>query len=144
MMMNGIFVTMERTRQTKCLRVPSETQYIRKVAAELVDFVHRSTNIEDDHLTLVLSEALANSIIHGNKKNPRKKVSAKVTIQPDRLVFKIADEGKGFDYRNLPDPRIKENLLKESGRGNFLIHFFMDEVRFNKSGNQITMVKYIN
>lgn len=134
---------MDIRQHTKSLQVPSETQYIRKVVSELLEFVYRSTHIEDENLPLALSEAVTNCIIHGNKNNPKKKVSAKVTIEPHRLVFKIADEGKGFDYKNLPDPRIKENLLKESGRGNFLIRFFMDEVHFNKSGNQITMVKYI-
>jgi anti-sigma regulatory factor (Ser/Thr protein kinase) len=41
----------------------------------------------------------------------------------------------------LPDPTDPENLLKVSGRGILLMRTFMDEVRFNDRGNEVTMVK---
>ena len=56
-------------------------------------------------------------------------------------VFVIRDDGIGFDTSILPDPRDPANLQKCSGRGLFLIRTFMDEVRFNETGNEITMIK---
>ena len=53
----------------------------------------------------------------------------------------IRDEGPGFDPDGLPDPTDPENLTKASGRGVLLIRTFMDEVRFNDTGNEITMIK---
>jgi CheY-like chemotaxis protein len=55
--------------------------------------------------------------------------------------FVVTDEGPGFDTAHLPDPTDPVNLEKCSGRGLLLIRTFMDEVRYNQSGNQITMIK---
>ena len=53
----------------------------------------------------------------------------------------VRDEGPGFDPRCLPDPTDPENIGKISGRGLLLIRTFMDEVHFNETGNEITLVK---
>lgn len=59
----------------------------------------------------------------------------------NEAVYVIRDDGLGFDPSKLPDPRDPANLQKCSGRGLFLIRTFMDEVSFNKTGNEITMIK---
>ena len=53
----------------------------------------------------------------------------------------IRDEGPGFDAAQLPDPTAPENVARVNGRGLFLIRTFMDDVRFNQRGNEITMIK---
>jgi len=60
---------------------------------------------------------------------------------PDEVTYVVRDEGPGFDISQVPDPRDPENLLKPSGRGILLMRTFMDEVQFNESGNEVTMVK---
>jgi CheY-like chemotaxis protein len=62
-------------------------------------------------------------------------------LKSSQVTYVIRDEGPGFDISEVPDPRNPENLLKSSGRGLMLIRMFMDEVSFNSSGNEITMVK---
>jgi hypothetical protein len=57
------------------------------------------------------------------------------------VTYIIRDEGPGFDPSSLPDPTDPANLERRSGRGLFLIRTFMDEVRHNGKGNEITMVK---
>jgi CheY-like chemotaxis protein len=57
------------------------------------------------------------------------------------LVFVIRDEGPGFDPRSLPDPTEPANLERVSGRGVFLMRTFMDEVHYNATGNEVTLVK---
>ena len=59
----------------------------------------------------------------------------------NEAVFVVRDDGLGFNTSKLPDPTDPANLGKSSGRGLFLIRTFMDEVSFNESGNEITMVK---
>ncbi len=135
---------MDRLHQTKGIIFPSETRYIREVVSQMVDFVSSSQGDNRFWFSMALSEALANTIIHGNRQDPSKKVFVKVTVGPQKITFKIADEGAGFDYRNLPNPRIQPNLLKENGRGLFIIRYIMDEVHFNEIGNEITMIKYKN
>ena len=63
-----------------------------------------------------------------------------VRLTQTEATFVVRDEGPGFDVDSLPDPRDPENLTKPSGRGVLLIRTFMDEVRFNEKGNEITMV----
>jgi len=57
------------------------------------------------------------------------------------IKYVICDEGPGFDPASLPDPTDPANLEKASGRGLLLIRSFMDEVTFNATGNEITLVK---
>ena len=60
----------------------------------------------------------------------------------DEVTYVIRDEGQGFDPSSLPDPTAAaEPGAPARGRGLFLIRTFMDEVRYNAVGNEITMVK---
>ena len=56
-------------------------------------------------------------------------------------VFTVRDQGQGFDPTALPDPTDPDNVAQVNGRGLFLIRTFMDEIRFNAVGNELTMVK---
>jgi CheY-like chemotaxis protein len=58
-----------------------------------------------------------------------------------RAEFTITDEGPGFDPASLPDPTDPLNLDSIGGRGLLLIRTFMDEIKFNEKGNQITLTK---
>lgn len=62
-------------------------------------------------------------------------------ISPTVATFVVSDGGAGFDPKSLPDPTDPVNLETVGGRGLLLIRTFMDEVQFNTTGNQITMVK---
>lgn len=128
----------------KSVSVMSETKNIRKVVSELMAFVTDKTGFDEDALPTVLSEAVTNAMVHGNKSDPDKKVFAEVWIMPEKLIFKVADEGKGFDYRKLPDPTKSENIKKSHGRGLYLVRHIMDNVFFRRFGSEIVMEKYIN
>ncbi len=49
------------------------------------------------------------------------------------LTIKIKDEGKGFDPSIVPDPTNPENLLKDSGRGLYLMKVYMDGLSYNQT-----------
>jgi anti-sigma regulatory factor (Ser/Thr protein kinase) len=117
-----------------------------------------------------LHEALVNGIEHGNLEVPSslraqddrkpylaliekrrheapyrdRRVHVFARFCSDRATFIIRDEGPGFDAAGLPDPTDPVNFEKESGRGILLIRTFMDEVRFNATGNEITLIKLRN
>ena len=61
-----------------------------------------------------------------------------------QAIFVVRDEGPGFNPSCLPDPTEPVNLEKPSGRGLLLMRTFMDEVRFNNSGNEVTLIKRSN
>lgn len=62
-------------------------------------------------------------------------------LSHELATIKICDEGPGFDPSSLPDPTDPENIGKISGRGLLLIRTFMDDVKFNSTGNEITLKK---
>lgn len=68
-------------------------------------------------------------------------VYVSVRLTRHAATINIRDEGPGFDPRSLPDPTDPENIGKISGRGLLLIRTFMDDVQFNETGNEITLVK---
>jgi serine/threonine-protein kinase RsbW len=103
---------------------------------------------EDDlhKIAMAVRESMVNAVVHGNRYSAHKKVRLSLSKGPREFVVKIADEGEGFDYENLPDPLAQENLLRHSGRGIFLIKAFMDDFqvrRLEPRGSEVTLVKYL-
>lgn len=91
---------------------------------------------------LGLSEAVCNSIIHGNGLVDEKMVIIDVQCSSDKLVLEVSDEGLGFSLDCIQDPLCNENIKKEHGRGIFLIRNMADEVVFKDGGSKV-MIKYI-
>jgi len=96
-----------------------------------------------------------NAIEWGNRQQQDLAVTIDYTITDEAVTFVVTDEGEGFDPDNLPhashgdDPiahmPIREKLgLREGGFGILLSREFMDEVRYNEKGNQVTLVKYLS
>ena len=90
-------------------------------------------------IRLALNEAVTNAIIHGNKEDQAKSVSISSSFNKEKLEVSVQDEGPGFDPSSLPDPLESENLLKESGRGVFLIKQYSDDLMFSEGGRKLTM-----
>jgi len=111
-----------------------------------VDELQKVADLKEDKkndVLLVLNEAVMNAIIHGNQNDPEKQVTIRAILNSRKMVFKVKDEGPGFDPSQLPDPLDPANLLKQGGRGVFLIHHYADEVHYSKKGNEVEIVMYI-
>ncbi len=90
------------------------------------------------NILIATLEAVNNAIIHGNKKDPNKEVIIEVELKDsDCLVMRVSDEGKGFDFDNLPDPVAPENIEKPYGRGIFLIKHLADKCIFHNNGKTV-------
>jgi len=102
---------------------------------------------EDEIQAIAMSvrEATINAVLHGNNRDPNKRVYVTFERSPEGLQVAVRDEGKGFNGTGIPDPLKPENLLKQSGRGIFLIRSFMDEVNFRNlhPGTEITLIKRV-
>ena len=93
-----------------------------------------------------VSEVVNNAVIHGNHEDASKQVTVELDIAPDRVSISIQDEGEGFDPESLPDPVSQDNLMREVGRGLFIVRAYMDEVHIKKldgGGLRITIVKVL-
>jgi CheY-like chemotaxis protein/anti-sigma regulatory factor (Ser/Thr protein kinase) len=62
----------------------------------------------------------------------------------DELSVCIRDEGPGFDVSSLPDPTDPELLARPHGRGVMLMRTFLEDVRYNERGNEVTLVKRLS
>lgn len=100
---------------------------------------------EIDDLAIVFTEVVNNAIIHGNQKDKSKKVFIEIRIKNGNVEIRVKDQGNGFNPDTLADPLAPENLMKESGRGIFILKALMDEVdyEFSKKGTTIILKKKI-
>jgi len=101
---------------------------------EFVNYFAKDMGLNDDQLSVLLlavTEATTNAIIHANKCDATKLVSIRAHIEDSKLIVNVKDEGKGFDASKIPDPTQPENLLKDSGRGVYLMKVYMDDVKYN-------------
>ena len=93
---------------------------------------------------LALEEAFLNAVKHGNKMDPSKKVTLEYLVDEEKIEVKMADEGPGFNPKDIPDPRTGENLYRPEGRGLLLIHAYMHVAEYNERGNSLRMIRYKN
>jgi len=94
-------------------------------------------------IRLCLEEALINAIKYGNKFNKTEKVQIDFNYKDAKVTLSVKDNGGGFDLSAIPDCTSDENILKGSGRGIFLIQHLMDELKSNKQGNRLIMIKHL-
>jgi CheY-like chemotaxis protein len=115
---------------------------------------------------VALQECLSNALFHGNlevstdlrqederhfyaEADSRRRqapyrdraIHVSTDIGRDAVTYRIRDEGPGFDTAALDAPFDPESLMRIGGRGMILIRSFMDDVRHNSTGNEITMIK---
>ena len=111
------------------LKIKSDRAEILKFEKVLED-INSEFGLEHDrfiNFQIAISEALVNAIVHGNKENPGKSVFIEIDYDKSKLVIKIKDQGEGFNLEEIPDPTKCNNLLKEHGRGIFIIKSFVDK-----------------
>lgn len=113
------------------------------LAQKLGDELSRAGYTDKDAfcLRLAVEEAIINGIRHGNHLEPGKKVQVRYAISYSEAVVEIEDEGSGFDPNRIADPLAPENIEKPSGRGIFLMRFYMTWVKYNERGNCVTLCR---
>lgn len=123
--------------------IPSESASGKQVIDRLIKILAGLDWLEHDVFGVHLSveEAIVNSIKHGNRNDPNKKVRIVVKASRKQLWVQVTDEGDGFNPADVPDPTDDENLEMPSGRGLMLMRSFMSSITYSAKGNQVTMEK---
>jgi len=123
----------------KILTIKSDISELKNVES-FVNKLFMSNNIPPKHFNNVLlcvSEAVVNSIQHGNKNDANKKVSIFADCESESIIVKVKDEGEGFNFEDIPDPSLKENLKNESGRGIHIIKALSEQIEYCNKSNSI-------
>ena len=130
------------------ITIPSALDQIVNVD-EFVEGWLRRRNVPEDmivDLAIAITELVNNAIKHGNKKDLNKMVTVRLLIKDGKAQATIADQGEGFDPETVPSPIAEENLLKEIGRGIFIVKSLMDEVEYSfpeEGGTAVTITKRV-
>jgi serine/threonine-protein kinase RsbW len=123
--------------------LPSHIEAVADAAAAAADFA-RNCGLADEAafgIDMAVREAITNAIVHGNKEDDTKQVEMTLNCSPRAVEIEVSDQGAGFDPGSVPDPTAAENLMKTSGRGNFLMRSFMDEVEWASRPGGGTIVR---
>ena len=123
------------------LKLASDVQSIASVE-KLIDKVCSNIGVNEEsygNVLIAVTEAVNNAIQHGNKQNGNLKIDVFVLDSTQNICFSVKDEGPGFDFNNLPDPTSPDNILKENGRGIFLMKNLADKVEFTEEGNEVSL-----
>jgi DNA-binding response OmpR family regulator len=154
-----------------CYCIPIDESIINAMSYNLTKYLVPSglcNSTTAENISLGLQEAISNAMYHGcleisssiredygikgfndeieKRKTDERYKNRHVTIcyelNRDYVEYTIEDEGPGFDYNSLPDPRDPENFFRNSGRGLLIIRIHFDEVSWNERGNILRLRKY--
>ena len=126
--------------------IPAIPENIRMIES-FIDNARDEFPMDDDiygNVMISVTEAVNNAIRHGSGMNPELNVSLTLTLDQHAVRFRIQDSGPGFDFKQLPDPTLPENVEKPAGRGIFLMKHLADEVSFQDEGRIVELSFYTN
>jgi CheY-like chemotaxis protein len=142
--------------------IPLLLSYLQQVA--------RAVQLEDEldrlRIRLAVEEALLNALYRGNleitpllaqtdraafqkmvearSSDPTyqdRRIHVSWTIERDELTVIVKDDGAGFDPASSANREENVDFDTVFGRGLLIMRTFMDEVRYNATGNEVTLVK---
>lgn len=157
--------------ESKVLEIPNDLNIVSAVVTQITQAVQFFFDEQAIHgLQGALIEMIVNAIEHGNlgisyeektkalesdrlaeliqqkSQHPevaKKKVRIEYKLDQEKVTYVICDEGDGFDFQELPDPGDPDNLWLGHGRGILMTRALMDEVNYNETGTEVTLVKYL-
>lgn len=126
------------------LVIPAKLEFL-DLVDNVVEAVNELMHFDEEERTAVsisIVEAGTNAIQHGCRNGGECHVQLSFLVEKDALTVTVRDPGPGFDPGTLPDPTSPENLLRERGRGIFIMRQMMDEVEFGfDQGTTVRLVK---
>ncbi|HEY9125173.1 MAG TPA: ATP-binding protein [Bacteroidales bacterium] len=130
----------------KNIDISSKIENLRQVE-KFVDEISSECKLNSElygNLLIATLEGANNAIIHGNKLNEQLMVNINAKCENNILEISIKDQGKGFDFKNIPDPTAPENIENVSGRGVFLMTRLSDNIEFFNNGALVVLKFKIN
>jgi serine/threonine-protein kinase RsbW len=125
----------------KVVNISSKIENLRKIE-KIIDEISGEFRISEDiygNILIAALEATNNAIMHGNKLDGSKNVTIAFKLEEEKLRIKVDDEGKGFDFKHIPDPTSPENIENVNGRGIFLMRKLSDKIKFSRNGATVEL-----
>ncbi len=126
------------------LDIPNDVRFIERVVERVqreckdLHFAQRQVML---NVPVALTEALSNAILRGNSDDPSKTVHVRASVDRERLVIEVRDQGRGFDLDACTVDVGPDTLEREDGRGLFLMKKLMDRVECvpSEPGNTVRL-----
>ena len=127
--------------------IPSSLEYLTNID-DFIEGILRGFDVEESiiaDIAISVSELVNNSVNHGNKSDSDKTVSVSISKKSNDIEIVITDQGQGFDPQTISNPLDETNLLKDTGRGIFIVNALMDkvDVQNTATGSSTTITKTI-
>ena len=152
----GIEVVSARPEWVELL-VPCTREAIDRISSFLQ---HLEGDLPDDlreSVALAFRELLMNGIEWGGRLDPRQRVRVACLRTKRMLLYRIADPGPGFSFKELPhaagthpsgavahDAVREARGIRPGGFGLALIRAIADELVYNERQNEVVFVKYLD
>ncbi len=141
-------VTQRVTRNLKKFIEIKQVHLLRIALRELVinAIEHGNLNVSFDEKSKAIMNDSYFALIASRRQDPRyrdRKVLVEYAVNPVKVVYRITDEGNGFDHAKVLQnfsQDANEQLLAH-GRGISLAQTIFDSITFNEKGNQVTLLK---
>ena len=124
------------------LNIPSKIENL-TIVEKAIDDISAEYHLNSElygNILIATIEAANNAILHGNQLDESKLVDIVFDIENKFLTVTIKDQGKGFDFKGIPDPTAPENIEKINGRGVFLMERLADRINFFENGSKVELV----
>lgn len=129
------------------ITIPSQESFLVTVDEFIEGFLRRygATESVIADIAISVSELVINAISHASKSSPNKLIVVKIGETNGQVRVSVSDQGTGFNPDEIDDPLADENLLKEAGRGIFIVRSLMDtiDIKATKQGTTVTITKAI-
>ncbi len=137
------------TRNLNKFTNKKELSFIRLAIREIIinAIEHGNLAITFEEKTKELDKDNYFNYLYERQKDPRfsdRTVKVEYSVNSDRIVYTIVDEGKGFDYKQYltNDTEANESMLSH-GRGITLAKSIFDEIQYNEIGNAVKLIKWL-
>jgi len=103
--------------------IPSTAESAKQLIADAMAYLSqvqaegKAGNVSEFDFRLALDEAVQNAYLHGNGRDPGKRIHVSIKSYKQKVQITVCDEGNGFHADALPDPKEMENRFKPHGRG---------------------------
>jgi serine/threonine-protein kinase RsbW len=125
----------------RVLNITSRIENLREVE-KMVDEISAACSMSSEvygNVLIATLEAANNAILHGNKLDESKDVNLQFKWDENQLELVVTDQGKGFNYKDIPDPTAPGNVEKVNGRGVFLMEKLSDDINFMENGSKVSL-----
>ena len=88
---------------------------------------------------LLAREALSNAVLHGAGGNPSGRIACAIERVEEGIRIRVRDRGTGFDWQSWQRQHVPAK--GESGRGLHILYLYASQVRFNRKGNHVEIIR---